>query len=41
MEATLKLRVSELFTRYNFSKEDAIFIADVLIEIDGRQNQKF
>ena len=41
MEASLKFKVSEIFTRYNFSKEDAHFISDVLNEIDERQNQKF
>ncbi|MCW3107005.1 MAG: hypothetical protein JWQ09_1511 [Segetibacter sp.] len=41
MEATLKHKVSEIFSRYNFSKEDATFISEVLSEIDDRQNQKF
>lgn len=41
MEASLKYKVSEIFSRYNFSKEDAGFISDVLSEIDERQNQKF
>ncbi len=39
MDATLKLNVSEIFTRYNFSKEDAGFISEVLDEIDERQLQ--
>lgn len=41
MEASLKYKVSEIFSRYNFSKEDAGFISEVLSEIDERQNQKF
>ncbi len=41
MEASLKYKVSEIFSRYNFSKEDAGFISEVLNEIDERQNQKF
>ncbi len=41
MEASLKYKVSEIFARYNFSKEDASFISEVLSEIDERQNQKF
>ena len=41
MEASLKYQVAEIFSRYNFSKEDAGFISDVLSEIDDRQNQKF
>lgn len=41
MDATLKLKVSEIFLKYNFSKEDAGFISEVLDEIDDRQQQKF
>lgn len=41
MEATLRYKVSEIFTRYNFSKEDANFITDVLNEIDEHQVKKF
>lgn len=41
MEATLRYKVSEIFTRYNFSKEDADFIAEVLNEIDEHQVKKF
>lgn len=41
MDATLKLKVSEIFVRYSFSKEDAGFISEVLNEIDDRQQQKF
>lgn len=41
MEATLKLKVSDILARYNFSKEDANFLTDVLSEIDDRQNHKF
>lgn len=37
----LKLKVSEIFTRYRFSKEDAGFISEVLDEIDERQQHKF
>lgn len=40
MKASLKYKVSEIFSRYNFSKEDAGFISEVLSEIDERQNQK-
>ncbi|MBK0382677.1 hypothetical protein I5M32_06850 [Pedobacter sp. SD-b] len=41
MDATLKLKVSEIFVRYKFSNEDAGFISEVLDEIDDRQHQKF
>lgn len=41
MQATLKSKVSEIFTKYNFSREDASFISDVLSEIDNRQDEKF
>ncbi len=41
MQATLKSKVSEIFTEYNFSKEDAGFISEVLSEIDNRQDEKF
>lgn len=41
MQATLKLKVAEIFSKYNFSKEDAGFITDVLSEIDDRQDEKF
>lgn len=41
MQATLKSKVSEIFTKYNFSKEDAGFISDVLNEIDNKQDEKF
>jgi hypothetical protein len=41
MQATLKSKVSEIFTKYNFSREDAGFLSDVLNEIDDRQDQKF
>ena|SRR5690625_870630 len=41
MEQTLKSKVSEIFSRYQFAPEDAKFIADVLAEIDERQEQKF
>ncbi len=41
MEATLRYKVSEIFTRYNFSKEDANFITDVLNEIYEHQVKKF
>lgn len=41
METSLKYKVIEIFARYNFSKEDATFITEVLSEIDERQNQRF
>ncbi len=41
MQATLKSKVSEIFTKYKFSSEDAGFISDVLNEIDNRQDEKF
>lgn len=41
MQATLKSKVSEIFTKYHFSKEDAGFISDVLNEIDNKQDEKF
>ncbi len=31
MDASLKLKVSEIFVRYKFSKEDAVFISEVLV----------
>lgn len=37
----MKLKVSEIFTKYKFSSEDAGFISDVLNEIDNRQDEKF
>ena len=40
-DATLKLKVSEIFVRYKFTKEDAGFISEVLDEIDERQQHKF
>jgi hypothetical protein len=40
MQATLKSKVSEIFTKYNFSR-DAGFISEVLSEIDSRQDEKF
>ncbi len=33
----LKHKVSDIFTRYNFSREDATFISDVINEIDEHQ----
>jgi hypothetical protein len=41
MQTTLKSKVSEIFTKYHFSREDAAFISDVLGEIDNRQDEKF
>ncbi|HEY5328187.1 MAG TPA: hypothetical protein VIJ27_14385, partial [Mucilaginibacter sp.] len=41
MQATLKSKVSEIFTKYNFSREDAGFISEDLSEIDSRQDEKF
>ena len=41
MQATLKSKVSEIFTKYNFSREGAGFISEVLSEIDSRQDEKF
>jgi len=41
MQATLKSKVSEIFAKYHFSREDAAFISDVLNEIDSRQDEKF
>ena len=41
MQATLKSKVSEIFTKYKFSTEHAGFISDVLSEIDNRQDEKF
>jgi len=41
MQATLKSKASEIFTKYHFSREDAAFISDVLNEIDSRQDEKF
>jgi len=41
MDTTLKAKVTEIFTRYKFSAEDAAFINEVLIEIDNRQHQPF
>jgi|ERR1700733_4780282 hypothetical protein len=41
MQATLKSKVLEIFTKYNFSREDAGFISEVLSEIDDRQDEKF
>ena len=41
MQATLKSKVTEIFTKYNFSREDAGFISEILSEIDSRQDEKF
>jgi len=41
MDISLKNKLSEVFVKYNFDKEDAGFVADVLKEIDERQNTKF
>ena len=41
MDTTLKAKVTEIFTRYKFSNEDAAFISEVLNEIDNRQHQTF
>ena len=41
MQATLKSKVLEIFTKYKFSHDDAVFISDVLNEIDNRQDEKF
>ncbi|MEX2568653.1 MAG: hypothetical protein WD431_22110, partial [Cyclobacteriaceae bacterium] len=41
MNPTLKNKVSELLVKYNFSKEDASFLTDVLGEIDERQRTEF
>lgn len=41
MQAALRSKVSEIFTKYNFPREDAGFITDVLDEIDNRQDEKF
>lgn len=41
MNPTLKNKVSELLVKYNFSKEDASFLTDVLGEIDDRQRTEF
>lgn len=41
MEASLKYKVKEIFSRYHFSQEDADFITEVLSEIDERQDEKF
>ena len=41
MDTTLKAKVTAIFTRYKFSNEDAVFISEVLNEIDNRQHQTF
>ncbi len=41
MDISLKSKVTEIFTKYNFSKDDASFISDVLGEIDVKQDKKF
>lgn len=41
MEISLKSKVAEIFTKYNFSKDDASLIADVIGEVDDRQDKKF
>ena len=38
---TLRSKVSEVLIRYNFSFEDAQFLADLLQEIDDRQRSEF
>ncbi len=41
MEPALKTKVSEVFAKYNFSKEDAEFITEVLNGIDDRKRNEF
>lgn len=41
MNSTLRGKVSEVLTKYNFSPEDAQFLTDVLQEIDDRQRSEF
>lgn len=41
MDVSLRNKLSEVFHKYNFAQEDAVFVADVLKEIDERQYQKF
>ena len=41
MDAALRTKVSEVFARYNFSKEDADFMTEVLHGIDERQKHEF
>lgn len=41
MEISLKSKITELLTKYNFSKDDASFLSNVLSEIDDKQDKKF
>lgn len=41
MDAALRSKVAEVFARYNFSKEDADFITEVLNGIDERKKSEF
>lgn len=41
MDASLRNTLTEVFRKNNFAQEDAVFVADVLKEIDERQHQKF
>ena len=41
MSPTLRSKVSEVLIKYNFSSEDAQFLADLLQEIDDRQRSEF
>lgn len=41
MQLALKAKIAELFSRYNFSKEDAVFISDILDEFDTKQSQSW
>ncbi len=41
MDTALRAKVSEVLSRYNFSKEDAAFLTEVWHGIDERQKQEF
>ena len=41
MSPILRGKVSEVLTKYNFSSEDAQFLANLLQEIDDRQRSEF
>lgn len=41
MDTALKTKVLEVFSKYNFSKDDADFLTEVLDNIDKRQEREF
>ncbi len=41
MEATEKLQLCYIFTKYKIEQSDATFLSDIIEEIDNKQASKF